>query len=49
VLADAGPDVGVITAEIDMNKVTEARHKVPALTHDATFKVNRGEINKKII
>ncbi len=45
VLADAGPDVGVITAKIDMEKVTEARHKVPALTHDARFKVNRGEID----
>ena len=37
VLADAGTDVGVITAEIDVNLVTKARHAVPALSHDRTF------------
>ena len=37
VLADAGTDVGVVMAEIDMNLVTKARHAVPALTHDRTF------------
>jgi predicted amidohydrolase len=38
VLADGGPDVGVVTAEIDLSKVSEARGKVPALTHDREFK-----------
>jgi predicted amidohydrolase len=37
VLADGGPDVGVVTAEIDLTKVSEARSKVPALTHDREF------------
>jgi len=40
VLADGGPDVGVITAEIDMTKVTEVRGKVPALTHDRDFEIS---------
>lgn len=39
VLADGGPDVGVITAEIDMTKVAETRGKVPALTHDREFEI----------
>ena len=43
VLADGGPDVGIITARIDMAKVTEARQKVPALTHDRTFKITNGQ------
>ena len=34
VLADAGEDVGVITAELDLARVEEARRKVPSLTHD---------------
>jgi predicted amidohydrolase len=34
VVADAGEAVGVITAEIDLAKVAEARGKVPSLTHD---------------
>jgi predicted amidohydrolase len=34
VLADAGEDVGVITAEIDLAEVAAARGKVPSLTHD---------------
>jgi len=34
VLADAGEDVGVITAEIDLDEVAAARGKVPSLTHD---------------
>ena len=37
VLADGGPDVGGVTAEIDLSKVSEARGKVPALTHDREF------------
>lgn len=37
VLADGGEDVGVVTAEIDMSKVDEARTAVPALRHDRDF------------
>lgn len=38
VLADAGgSDPGLITAEIDMAKVEEARRSVPALEHDRSF------------
>lgn len=34
VVADAGEEVGVITAEIDLTEVGVARGKVPSLTHD---------------
>ncbi len=34
VLADGGEDTGFIIADIDLAKVEEARHKIPALTHD---------------
>jgi predicted amidohydrolase len=34
VLADAGEDVGFVTAEIDLARVEEARSAVPALRHD---------------
>ena len=34
VLADGGDDEGIIIAEIDMDLVSEARRKIPALTHD---------------
>ncbi|HSO43670.1 MAG TPA: carbon-nitrogen hydrolase family protein [Rhodospirillales bacterium] len=37
VVADAGEDVGTITAEIDAARVTEARRRVPALEHDRPF------------
>lgn len=37
VLADGGEEPGVITAEIDMALVDEARGKVPSLTHDRAF------------
>jgi deaminated glutathione amidase len=37
VLADAGEDVGFITAKIDPAKVTEARAMIPALRHDREF------------
>ena len=34
VLADAGEEIGVVTAEIDMARVDEARAAVPSLRHD---------------
>jgi deaminated glutathione amidase len=37
VLAEAGEEPGIITADIDPSKVTEARTRVPALTHDRPF------------
>jgi predicted amidohydrolase len=37
VLADAGEDVGFITAVVDPAKVAEARGMVPALKHDREF------------
>lgn len=37
ILADAGAEPGIITAEIDTAKVLEARHAVPALRHDRHF------------
>lgn len=37
VLADAGEEPGIITAEIDVSKVAEARQRIPALTHDRAF------------
>ena len=38
ILAEAGDDPGIITADIDPAKVTEARSRVPALRHDRDFK-----------
>ena len=34
ILADAGEEVGSVTAEIDLSRVEEARNAVPALRHD---------------
>ena len=41
VLADAGEEVGFVTAELDLDQVAEARAMVPALTHDRAFEVVR--------
>jgi predicted amidohydrolase len=41
VLAEAGEDPCVITAEIDPAKVAEARQRPPALTHDRPISVSR--------
>lgn len=41
VLADAGEEVGFITADLDMARVEEARRMVPALGHDRDFTVAR--------
>ena len=40
ILAEAGEDPCVITAEIDPAKVTEARQRIPALTHDRPFTIS---------
>jgi predicted amidohydrolase len=37
ILADGGEDVGVIMAEVDVARIAEARHKIPALTHDRPY------------
>ncbi len=37
VLADAGEAVGVVTADLDLDRVAEARRMVPSLTHDRPF------------
>ena len=37
VIAEAGEQPGVITAEIDLAKVADARSAVPSLTHDRPF------------
>ncbi len=37
VLADAGDGDGIALAEIDMEQVSQARRKIPALTHDREF------------
>ena len=37
VLADAGDAVGVTFVDLDMEKVAEARRRVPSLTHDRPF------------
>ena len=37
VLADAGEEVGFVTAELDMALVQKARQAVPALRHDRSF------------
>ena len=37
ILADAGTDPGVVCVDLDMEKVAEARKRVPALTHDREF------------
>ena len=45
VLADAGTDIGVVTAEIDMALVEKARYAVPALTHDRSFTKPRAALS----
>ncbi|MDF2140352.1 carbon-nitrogen hydrolase family protein [Paenirhodobacter sp. CAU 1674] len=37
VLADGGSDPGVTLVDLDLNRVTEARARVPSITHDRTF------------
>ena len=42
VLADGGEEPGTILAEIDLDRVAEARAKIPALTHDRAVTVRTG-------
>ncbi len=37
VLADGGTQAGIVVVDLDMGAVTEARRRVPALTHDRQF------------
>jgi deaminated glutathione amidase len=37
VLADAGTEPGIITVDLDRDQVTQARKRIPALTHDRAF------------
>jgi predicted amidohydrolase len=37
VLADGGSDPGVTLVDLDLNRVTEARARVPSITHDRAF------------
>ncbi len=40
ILADGGDKVGVVTAELDLDKVTAARRMVPALGHDRIVEID---------
>ena len=40
ILADAGNAVGIITADLDLIQVEQARTKIPSLHHDRTYRVN---------
>jgi deaminated glutathione amidase len=48
ILADGGEDEGVVIAEIDPAKVTEARHRIPALTHDRDFSTERENTRQRV-
>ena len=37
VLADAGKDIGIIYADLEMAEVSKARNAIPALKHDKAF------------
>lgn len=37
VLGDSGTEPGVTLVDLDLSRVTEARHRVPSLTHDRDF------------
>jgi predicted amidohydrolase len=41
VLADGGEDEGIITAEIDPALVAETRARIPSLTHDRAYTIDR--------
>jgi predicted amidohydrolase len=48
ILADGGEEEGIVIAEIDPAKVTEARRRIPALTHDRDFSTEREEARQRI-
>ena len=48
ILADGGEEEGIVIAEIDPAKVTEARHRIPALTHDRDFSTEHEEARQRI-
>ena len=39
ILAEKGEGTGIIIADLDLNKVEEARKQIPALTHDRDYKI----------
>ncbi len=43
ILADGGEDECVVVADIDPQAVTDARRRIPALTHDRDFTVEQAE------
>jgi predicted amidohydrolase len=47
VLADGGEEEGFIIGDIHPAKVTEARRRIPALTHDRPFSVQGQEITRR--
>jgi predicted amidohydrolase len=48
VLADGGEEEGIVIAEIDPAEVTEARRRIPALTHDRDFSIEREDARMRI-
>jgi predicted amidohydrolase len=40
VLADGGAEVGVVSADLDLDLVDAARRKIPALTHDRLVEID---------
>ena len=48
ILADGGEGEGVVIAEIDPAQVTEARRRIPALTHDREFSIEAAEEHRRM-
>ena len=46
VLADQGEEVGVITAEIDLAQVDQARARIPVLTHDRNYELSLSTLSE---
>ncbi|MEM9626015.1 MAG: carbon-nitrogen hydrolase family protein [Pseudomonadota bacterium] len=40
ILADGGENAGIITADLDLDKVALARQRIPALSHDRLFEIS---------
>lgn len=45
VIADGGPQSGVVFATLDLDEVAKARARIPSLTHDRPFSISK--INKR--